>query len=509
MKECFLVLLGLIFIRPAFSQDYLAPSPDATALMRQANIGVNHYTGSSVVSIPLAQLSGRELSVSASLSYNNAGNRVQDVPSSEGLGWTLSAGGLITRIVRGDPDDLTNGFCTAGRTDPEPDLFFFSFMGRSGKFVLDAYGSPVIFPFQDLVIKPGICRLTPQTWEIVDENGIRYLFGESSSSQETTTGKSAKAGSSTSYISTWQLSKVITPNGTDEMTFYYFSASYSYTNYFFTKEDGCVSNTAVVDESMRMTVSARYLSSITTSGGYMYFTWKSDRQDLPGGRYLDNVRVNNRLGNQVSKTRFEYSYFQTPGCSTELCKRLRLDKIFDLSSAPLYSFAYNTSVNLPGRDSRHFDHWGYYNNNTVNSWIPADPYVGLSGASRTPDATKMQANILTRIDERDGSYQLFSYEANTGIKNNQTYTSSGSRVKSIETGDGKGSKYYRNYTYTKNGSTQTSGILFRLPSYSVYLNGSLGILAIRRYSHAYSELLDVNGVAAGYSRVEESTQGNG
>jgi hypothetical protein len=185
------------------AQGYVAPSPDAMALARQASSQVSHYTGTLGISIPLAELSGHELSIAASLNYNTAGNKVADIASSEGLGWSLSAGGLITRVVRGTPDDLTNGFCTPNKSDTEPDLFIFSFMGRSGKFVLDRNGSPALYPYQDLVIKPGICVNATQTWEIIDENGTRYIFGAPGISflRETTTIQPVAGGPSTSYAS--------------------------------------------------------------------------------------------------------------------------------------------------------------------------------------------------------------------------------------------------------------------------------------------------------------------
>lgn len=507
------VIAFLTFICVNFTgqaQGIYTPSPDAMAMIRQANVNVNYYTGTSAVNIPLAELSGRELGVSVSLFYNSQGNKVQDIPSSEGLGWSLSAGGMITRIVRGDPDDLTNGYCTPNKSDKEPDLFIFNFLGRSGKFSLDANGLPVLFPYQDILIKPGICRTPAQTWEIVDENGVRYLFGETTSSRESTTMRKDVDGSNLqTYISTWYLSKIISPNGSDEISFSYTSGSIMYVNYFYTKDDFCAPNTTLKNESQRYTVSYKNINTITSSGGYIYFTWNSNREDIAGGKSLATIRVVNKQGDQVKKLRFEYGYFQASGCSGELCKRLRLNRIYDLSSVPLYEFAYNTSVNLPARNSKHFDHWGYYNNNSVDSWLPADPAVGLPGATRQPDGVKMKANILERISQRGGSYQKFNYEPHVCMKNGTQYTISGVRIQSIEIGDGQGNTYTKSYNYVKSGTSATSGILFRLPFYSVYLMSGNNVTVARRYSHSYSELLDVNGTHVGYSRVEESVSGSG
>ena len=234
MQRILFLLWGLFFVYPSLGQGYIGPSPDAMGLLRQASVGVSHYTGSANIGIPLGEISGRELGLPISLSYNSFGHRVQDVASSEGLGWNLQAGGMITRVVRGTPDDLTGGFCMNASTDKEPDLFMFSFMGRTGKFVVNQTNQVVLFPFQDLKVIPGMCGIG-DTWEIIDENGTKYHFGTTVGSRERT---STLKGTlqQPEYTSTWYLTKIISANGTDEITLSYSAASpYSYVNYYYEK----------------------------------------------------------------------------------------------------------------------------------------------------------------------------------------------------------------------------------------------------------------------------------
>jgi hypothetical protein len=508
MRRILLLVIACFWAAEAVSQGFIGPSPNATATMRQANIGVNHYTGSLNTSIPLATLSGKELNVSAALSYNGSGHRVQDIASSEGLGWSLVAGGVITRIVRGIPDDLQNGFCTPNKSDTEPDLFIFSFMGRTGKFVLDSNGVPALFPFQDLKIIPGICN-SNNIWQIIDENGTIYRFGTSILARETTTYRPVtNSEPSKSYISTWYLEKVISANGTDEISFTYTSSTIQYVNYFFRKDELCATDTGLKDESINLSIGVKYVSTILTSGGSMQFTWNNYREDVQGAKSLSEIRVVNSQGEQVQKLRFNYSYFGA--CSTALCKRLKLESISDLSPIPIYSFVYNTNENLPSRDSKSFDAWGFYNSYTGSSWLPTDPILGLSGASREPHVTKMQANLLTRIVERGGAYQHFYYEPHEGIKDLQgnSYLIGGVRINSVQSNDGNGNVVTKYYKYLLTDQT-SSGIVFRRPIFSYYLKNGNTVVAARRYSHAYGELLDVNGVNVGYSRVEESETGKG
>ena len=94
------------------------------------------------------------------------------------------------------------------------------------------------------------------------------------------------------------------------------------------------------------------------------------------------------------------------------------------------------------------------------------------------------------------------------MKNGQLHLVSGARIKSIENGDGQGNTYTTSYTYLKTLS-EGSGILFRKPSYTIYVIRGNTTMVARRYSHSYAELWDVNGAHLGYSRVEEASTNSG
>ncbi len=72
---------------------YAPPSPNASALLRYANVPVDEHTGIPSVVLPIDQLAGKKLSVPITLSYHASGNKVQDVASNVGLGFVLNAGG--------------------------------------------------------------------------------------------------------------------------------------------------------------------------------------------------------------------------------------------------------------------------------------------------------------------------------------------------------------------------------------------------------------------------------
>src|SRR6202012_3399330 len=86
-------------------QNVTPPSPNAASLGQYADWPVNLFTGLPEINIPIYALKGRNLSVPIGLSYHASGIKVGENASCVGLGWSLQAGGVITRSVRGLPDD--------------------------------------------------------------------------------------------------------------------------------------------------------------------------------------------------------------------------------------------------------------------------------------------------------------------------------------------------------------------------------------------------------------------
>jgi hypothetical protein len=69
---------------------------------------VNIQSGSAVFSLPMFQWQDdrSRLTTAVSLSYSSGtGLKVNDIPSNAGQGWTIMAGGIISRIQAGEPDD--------------------------------------------------------------------------------------------------------------------------------------------------------------------------------------------------------------------------------------------------------------------------------------------------------------------------------------------------------------------------------------------------------------------
>lgn len=211
---------------------------------------VNLSKGTVQVNVPLCELEGYSMRLPVSLSYQTSGLKVNDVPSQVGLGWSLNGGGLITRVVRGRPDDdfttdrqdngvsLYTGYTgpgfdntgtgsrvaqfisdnspyranskkfVSGTWDSEPDVFYFNFNGFTGRFVLDQNKNPVLVPHQNLKINLIISddqgypsNFKRATWAITTPDGTSYIFGFNDPS-EALSGNSTTAGVETTTHTT-------------------------------------------------------------------------------------------------------------------------------------------------------------------------------------------------------------------------------------------------------------------------------------------------------------------
>src|SRR6059036_3887252 len=77
------------------------PSPTVASLGKFGDVPVSLYTGVPDISIPLFTAKGRTLALPIVLKYHAGGIKVEEIGSWVGIGWTLEAGGTITRTVRG------------------------------------------------------------------------------------------------------------------------------------------------------------------------------------------------------------------------------------------------------------------------------------------------------------------------------------------------------------------------------------------------------------------------
>ena len=336
---------------------------------------VGSYTGIPKIEVPLFNISVRDLTLPVSLSYHAGGFRVADEASWVGLGWTLNAGGSISRTIKDkddfhgwlradnpplmDPKDTSpstgtgrgscNSFffgdvytgkygmqnlgCIEGyqangvvvhhdladaALDWEPDNFSYSFGPHAGQFVFNQQGEAAFLQKEKLRLTYNrIPNSSAITWQAIDAAGYQYFFEASGSSY-------AESGAMSNFGETdWYLTKIHTPQG-EEASFSYELGnnivSQPTQSKYDTKER---TGTLVPGESTTSLTNSyshsigRYLRRIDFSTGYLVLERNSQpRLDLEGGESLQGIKLFASDGTLVKEVVLNTSYFTTPPALT-------------------------------------------------------------------------------------------------------------------------------------------------------------------------------------------------
>ena len=108
MARVALMLSLLLPVSVMYAQNqpiYSAPSPEIANLGLYGQIPVSHFTGVPDISIPLHEVKVGSFSLPIAASYHTAAVKPNITPGPLGLGWSIIAGGYITRTVRGVYDE--------------------------------------------------------------------------------------------------------------------------------------------------------------------------------------------------------------------------------------------------------------------------------------------------------------------------------------------------------------------------------------------------------------------
>ena len=110
MKKLFFVLLSLLLIDqtiyPQFTNQPLAhQSPEVSSLIKEVQAPVSLSSGTININIPLYTLKHGDIEIPISMDYDASGIKIDANPSWVGQNWNLKAGGTVSRIVKGIPDE--------------------------------------------------------------------------------------------------------------------------------------------------------------------------------------------------------------------------------------------------------------------------------------------------------------------------------------------------------------------------------------------------------------------
>jgi len=432
---------------PSKLKQQIPTSPEASALGKFGDIPVGLYTGVPNITAPLYTLKIKDFELPISLTYNSSGIKVEELAPNTGLGWALNAGGTISCSVNGMKDFLPGGFASPvlgddylppyilnpdnlaydnnqngggsvyqfakraadGTIDTQPDLFYYSIPGASGKFYIDQQRQIHPIPFSAIKIT---YNFTAGSFSIIDEGGRIFTFA-------TTDGSSLGNNCGPPIVNgTNYLTKIQLPSG-DIINFTYDPVNYSYDvqptmsrktlvpgyNGYETFDCNNIANHTINMNGVR-------LSAITSTAGHnIKFVYKNNRADLPGTQSLDSLVIRN-ADKTLYQYAFNYGYFGDVGSGPNYC-RLKLTSIVNQNGAK-YTLSYNETIPVVSRLSFAQDHWGYFNGKTSNNTLlPIEPDYGFfDGANREIDSAYSQMAVLKQITYPTGGYSKFNYEQN-------------------------------------------------------------------------------------------------
>ena len=455
MKNLLTVILVFGLLNLAFGQSFVPtvtpPSPNSASLGKYVDHPVSLYTGIPTISIPIYDLKGRGLNIPISLSYHASGIKVGEVASWVGLGWSLNAGGLITRTIKGLPDeDPSQGFwrvrkdyrdlyganadnlsystvppgimqlhlaqAADGNIDLEQDIYMLNAMGRSYKILFKTNGTAFTVPYSDVIIKfdPNV-GYPYNNWEVTLEDGTQLSFGGKTQLGSTPHTEFTTSADGSNIASTWHLKKVSLPNANNEViTFSYKATNAVSFDNSFGENDAVKVRTNdslyVVHGNLKKDVGTKktsmlQISKISTEVADVNFIVEpNQRMDLDSAYALKEITVVSKEGSKlVERFRFNYEYSDAdPGTfafdqgKAMFKKRLKLksfDKLGNSATDTLgkqsWKFEYNPLA-LPSRRSYAQDNFGYYNGAKDNTTLLPQYYLN---PTLSTTSTQIKASI--------------------------------------------------------------------------------------------------------------------
>jgi hypothetical protein len=427
--------------------DFLPPPPNAAAIVKYGNATINKNTGTPNISIPLGQVKGNKLSAEISIGYNSGGIKVDEIASRVGMGWAINAGGVITRTMRGLPDELNTRHTpyapiglnwgtynyakrivtsqatpfSSGGYDSEPDLFNFSFDGFNGSFVLDQDHKVYLVNKSGIKIEKNFNTSAAWNFKITAPDGTVYFFGGASAVEKTKRLQSCGRNYDDFLPTSWYLTEIKHPTG-EQIFFHYASLAYEYDNgvtqtMFDPGFSGvgspcqCPSKATTTCININKT-NGVLLSSIVCPGKSsvsIQYTTRPDCDDkiISGITFLDPSNPAVTISSvdfiyQTVTSSGDYSGVSYPKQDKTPYLVSLNENSSDNSLHKIHHFSYNDPEGRPSRLSFSQDHWGNFNGQLNTSFVPDLGTMYHKGfptaaANREPDITFAKKGLLEKI----------------------------------------------------------------------------------------------------------------
>lgn len=481
MKKIFFLTIGLFVGQCLLSQNNskpqresipLPPSPTAYQFSTYGNIGLNNNSGSVNYTVPIYTIQDKDITFPISMAYTSNGVRIDYMAGIVGIDWVLNGGGVISRVIRSQPDvkggtfwypknnlpayepedlssyndvdrdkavDIAEGILPA---NTERDWYSFNVNGLSGTFYRDDNGGFII----DSEEYVKIIEETSHRFKIIDSKGFIYKFDIAEST-------SIETGFSTgnSNESAWYLTELTTPTGNNLKISYlvnHFSYTLGFSATLMLKAPGRLlgidnipsSNLNAIDNisSSRMTVLGRVISKIEFSSGTIEFVYNDESMRLDkAGLLLKKIKIYSK---EDLLQQIELKYAQVKSISgANVVNTSSDDRKPDLyryfleninfenkngQVGDIYTFEYYNKESLPQRLSARRDVYGYYNNasglfdldyivdDRLKKLIEVKASTSYLFGNAKPDPQYTYYGVLKTITYPTGGKTEFTYENN-------------------------------------------------------------------------------------------------
>lgn len=454
-------------LQPTTLLDQYAATPKALEQTRYGNLPVDLNSGTFSMDIPIGTYSDQDFTIPISLHYVAAGFRPGSPSGEAGLGWSLIAGGSITREIVGlDDFDPDGGFKAApsfskdtvytlnhsvsvingvpsldGSHETTSDIYHFTFPGHSGSFIIDNGGNFVAYATSG---ERGTYDISYNSMDgyftITTSDGTAWRFGSISTNRELLLRQNGildtvpqELDNGDMPVVTWLLDKITAPNGRQAV----FSYSSNRQNYYSIPSEG---NDIITTFGRGFNGNLhKFASLIYTS----YLSCISIRE--PSNMVKEVAAFNWELKNykEISGTE-NFNYTKMIVCTRRLTSVSLKEGNTTLRTAtltyddtkgrplltsvaiPVYGtwsmqyFLPSGNGQLPGQLTNAVDFWGFYNGNNSNAdnlvcptTVSSESYnESLNTYAMDPDGDYSVLGMLKKVTWPTGGSTSIIYEAN-------------------------------------------------------------------------------------------------
>ena len=479
LNFAFFLFLGTISTAIAQPEkvNVLPPSIDNYNFTKYGGLEMSGNTGGFSYALPLYTIQHHGISVPISLSYFTDGVKVNDIAGIAGMNWNLMAGGMITRVVKDQPDEYaatikyrpetahidkiiagnyddayylanikqdaidlwntiynTEGANFYNKLDTEQDAFSFNFNGHSGSFYLE--NDEIYLDTDENGIKASFEKVVIGTqsylkFTFITPDGIKYTLGGAAEFVESSEISGDCGRNYSSPIPTsWHLREIEYNNQIVSFSYktifkeYPFDYSQSVTYKIHEDFSACPNAGSISNcSTIFMTSNAKVLKQIDFGTSKVEFNYLTQREDYYAGYLLNEITVYNNF-QDVENFNFDYEYSvnnstNVPDFYNLQNKTRAFLKKVRFKNNTTQEFDYNNINDLSPRLGYSQDLYGYSNSNTISSLLNVD--------SDQQEYNEMKDFMKTKfpgfLDQADRSTDKI--KSLSGVLNKITYPTKG------------------------------------------------------------------------------------